>query len=509
MKEIFLLFLIVHFAVGSEAQAPAFQKQIPKADAYVQQLMKDWRVAGAAIAIVYKDKVIFSKGYGLRDVEKKLPVTIKTTFGIASNTKLFTSVSAAILHEEKKLDLDKPVRTYMPELKFATAELDEKLTLRDLLSHRSGVPRWDGVWAGSGYTLQEIMDRLQYLKPTLGFREGYLYNNNMYAAAGAVEAKVSGSTWEQVVTSKILTPLNMKHSYFTFEDAENGGELAKDYYIGRLDSLLKPFTQDVHCSCWAPAAAIVSNVDDLSHWVTALLNGGKYNGVQVIPARAIALTLKPNSIATTEMPFDEVFYGLYGLGRIIGDYKGHVTVSHGGVISGYRSTISLMPKDSLGIVVLTNTVQGSPMANAAVYGIYDRLLQMNETPWTQKQRVEVKKGLDRSLKSLDSLHALQVKNTSPSHGLADYAGVYENKAYGKIDISVVKDHLQFKFRIWDEPLEHFHYDQFWSKRDPEYPLLYSQYILKFSFLTNEAGVVDKIKTSIGNDPLVEFVRIKK
>lgn len=508
MKKLVFLFLLT--SAQLQAQPPKFQKQIPKVDSYIQQLMTEWKVTGASVAIVYKDKVIFSKGYGMRDLDKKLPVTTKTHFGIASNTKLFTALSTTILQTERKLDIDKPVRSYMPELKFATAELDEKLTLRDMLSHRSGVPRWDGVWSGSGYSLQEILDRLQYMRPTLGFREGYLYNNNMYAAAGAVSAKVNGTTWEELVTTKILNPLNMKQTYFSFEDAEKSGEFSKDYYISRVDSAMHQVTEDTHCDCWAPAAAIVSNVEDLSHWVIALLNGGKYNGTQAIPARAIALTLKPNTIASTEMPFDEVFYGLYGLGRSISDYKGHVTVSHGGVISGYRSTISIMPKDSLGVIVLTNTVQGTPMAGAVVNGTYDRLLQLGDTPWTKKYRVESRKAFDKGLKALDSLKGLQVKNTSPSHKLSEFAGDFENKAYGKVSLTLDQDHLQFKFRIWNLPLEHFHYDQFWTKQDPEYLSgLYSLSIYKLSFITNEAGVVDKIRLSIGNDPQVEFVRMKK
>ncbi|HRI80346.1 MAG TPA: serine hydrolase [Cyclobacteriaceae bacterium] len=509
MKKVILLWFGAVMTLTSWSQAPTFQKQLPKVDAYVQQLMKEWKIAGAAVAIVYKDKVIFSKGYGLRDVDKKLPVTTTTTFGIASNTKLFTAVVAAMLHDEKKLDIDKPVRTYMPELKFATAELDEKLTLRDMLSHRSGVPRWDGVWAGSGYSLEEILDRLQYLKPIQGFREGYLYNNNMYATAGAVTAKVNGGTWEQTVTSKIFKPLNMNHSYFSFEDAEKAGEFSKDYYNGRVDSVMKPVTLDVHCTCWAPAAAIVSNVEDLSHWVMALLNGGKYNGTQAISSKALALTLKPNSIASTDMPYDEVFYGLYGLGRTIGDYKGHVTVAHGGVISGYRSNISIMPKDSIGIIILTNTAQGTPMGSAAVNGIYDRLLQLGETPWTKKIKAETVKSINKTMRGLDSLRALQVKGTTPSHRLAEFTGTYEYKAYGKIEISESSGQLQFKFRIWDLPLEHFHYDQFWTKQDPDFPVLYALSVYKLNFLTNEAGVVDKVKVSIGNDPQVEFVRVKK
>jgi len=508
MKISVTLFLLLAF-LTTQGQAPTFKKELPKVDQYIQQLMTEWEIAGSAVSIVYKDKVIFSKGYGYRDVASKLPVTTKTTFGIASNTKLFTSMAAAMLHEEKKLDLDKPVRTYMPELHFATGELDEKLTLRDMLSHRSGVPRWDGVWSGSGYTLQEILDRLQYMKPTMGFREGYLYNNNMYAAAGAVTARVNGTTWEQLIQTKLFDPLEMKQSTFGFEDAAIKSEFSKDYLIGRLDKKLKEFGPDTDCNCWAPAAAIVSNVEELSNWMMAQVNGGKFKGKQVIQPKAIAETIKPNNIASREMVYDEVFYGLYGMGRSSTDYKGHVMVSHGGVISGYRSTIAMLPKDSIGIIVLTNTAQGSPMANAVVYGIIDRLLHLSESPWTNKIKAEISKQETKTWRGIDSLKALKVKDTKPSHVLDDYAGTYEHKAYGNMIISMEGDHLHMKHRMWDEALEHFHYDQFWSTEHPDFTLNYGLRVYKLHFMTNQAGKIDKIKTSVGGDPEVEFVRVKE
>ena len=502
------LLLLLAF-VTTQGQAPTFKKELLKVDQYIQQLMTEWEIAGSAVSIVYKDKVIFSKGYGYRDVASKLPVTTKTMFGIASNTKLFTSMAAAMLHEEKKLDLDKPVRTYMPELHFATGELDEKLTLRDMLSHRSGVPRWDGVWEGSGHTLQEILDRLQYMKPTMGFREGYLYNNNMYAAAGAVTAKVNGTTWEQLIQTKLFDPLVMKQSTFSFEDATKKGEFSKDYLVGRIDKKLKEYEPDTDCGCWAPAAAIVSNVDELSNWMMVQINGGKFKGKQVIPSKAIIETIKPNNITSKELVYDEVFYGLYGMGRSSTDYKGHVMVSHGGVISGYRSTIAMLPKDSIAIIVLTNTVQGSPMANAAVYGIIDRLLQLGESPWTPKIKKEIAKRDTKSWREIDSLKALKVKDTKPSHALADYAGTYEHKAYGKMIITTDGDHLRMKHRMWDEALEHFHYDQFWSTEHPDFTINYALRVYKLQFTTNEAGKVDKIKTRVLTDPEVEFVRVKE
>ena len=502
------LFLLIAFAT-THGQAPTFKKELPKVDQYIQQLMTEWEIAGSAVSIVYKDKVIFSKGYGYRDVANKLAVTTKTTFGIASNSKLFTSMAAAMLHEEKKLDLDKPVRTYMPELHFATGELDEKLTLRDMLSHRSGVPRWDGVWLGSGYTLQEILDRLQYMKPSMGFREGYLYNNNMYAAAGAVTAKVNSTTWEQLIQTKLFDPLEMKQSTFSFEEATKKGEFSKDYLVGRVDKKMKEYEPDTDCSCWAPAAAIVSNVEELSNWMMAQINGGKFKGKQVIPSKAIIETIKPNNITSKEMVYDEVFYGLYGMGRSSTDYKGHVMVSHGGVISGYRSTIAMLPKDSIAIIVLTNTAQGSPMANAAVYGIMDRLLQLGESAWTTKIKKEITKQETKNVRELDSLRALKVKDTKPSHALTDYVGTYDHKAYGKMIITIEGEHLRMKHRMWDEALEHFHYDQFWSTEHPDMMINYGLRIYKLHFTTNEAGKVDKIKTRVGGDPEVEFVRMKE
>ncbi len=508
IKSLFTLMLSLCILVAN-GQKPTFKKQLPTIDPYIQKLMTDWEVAGSAVSIVYKDKVIFSKGYGYRDVANKVPVTTKTMFGIASNTKLFTSMAAAMLHVEKKLDLDKPVRTYMPELHFATGELDEKLTLRDMLSHRSGVPRWDGVWSGSNYSLQEILDRLQYMKPTLGFREGYLYNNNMYAAAGAVTAKVNGSTWEQLIQKKIFDPLEMTETTFSFEAATAKGQFSKDYLTGRLDKKLKEYEPDSHCDCWAPAAAIVSNVEELSNWVSAQINGGKFKGKQVIPAKAITETMTPNNIASKEMVYDEVFYGLYGMGRSTTDYKGRIVVSHGGVISGYRSTISILPKDSIGIIVLTNTAMGSPMANAAVYGIIDRMLGLDLSPWTEKIKAELTKQEKKAWKEMDSVKALKVKDTKPSHALGDYVGTFEHKAYGKLVISMEGDHLRMKHRIWDEPLEHFHYDQFWSKEPEDLTLNYSLRVYKLHFTTNEAGKIDKIRTKVGGDPEVEFVRVKE
>ena len=482
---------------------------LKKIDAYMQQLMDEWKIAGCAIGIVYKDSLIFSKGYGYRNIQDKLPVTPKTLFIIGSNTKFFTAVAASILHLEKKLDLNKPVRTYMPQLQFATSEIDEKVTLRDMLSHRSGVPRWDGLWFGASYSNDEFLEKLKYLKPTRNYRETFLYNSNYYSTAGIVCGEVYGSNWKNLIKNKIFSPLEMNKSCFDINKADKDSEWGNDYIIDAQSNTWKQlYNGSTTCSCVEPAGLIVSNVEELSHWVIALLNKGVYKNTQAIPSAAIEEVLHVNNIGFGRYKYKEVIDAGYGLGINISSYKGHYFLFHGGTAGGYRTEISFFPADSIGIIVLTNTVQGAGMSAASVLGIADRLLKLDESPWSQRLMAEQKQFSLARKKELDSLRSLKVKNTTPSHPLEDYAGVYENKIYGTITITINGNTLNFHFRNVDESLEHFHYDQFWTKELPNYsvyPQLYPVYRLKF--LTSNKGEIFKFQTSIIGDPETEFIKV--
>ncbi len=192
MKKAILLIAFLFIAAFGYTQANPFQKKFPLLDRYIDSFMKDWNIPGLALGIVYKDQLIYAKGYGYRDLNNKLPVDAKTLFPIASNTKLFTATAACMLAEEGKLNLDKPVRNFMPLLNFSNDELNAKVTLRDMLSHRTGLPRYDGIWVASPFTRKETIDKVAHMKSVLGFREGYIYNNMMFAAAGAVMETVTG-----------------------------------------------------------------------------------------------------------------------------------------------------------------------------------------------------------------------------------------------------------------------------------------------------------------------------
>jgi CubicO group peptidase (beta-lactamase class C family) len=506
-------FLLFHCLVSVQLFAQRQQVIINSAeiDSYISQLMKEWGIAGCAVGIVYKDSLVFAKGYGFRNIENKIPVTPKTFFMIASNTKLFTSTAACILQVQKKLDLDKPVRTYMPELKLPTAELDEKLTLRDILSHRSGIPRWDAVWAGAGYTNQELLDRVPYLKPTKGYRETFIYNNIMYSVAGMVCGKIYGSSWQDLIQKEIFSPLEMNTSCFNQDDAAKTGEFGNDYMI--IDSngrLLQSNNAAYFPKCLSPASYVISNVEELSHWVIAQLNDGRYKGRQAIPSAAIKETLYSNNIDPDKFGYSEVFDGGYGLGRYIASYKGHNFLYHGGAMSSYCSEISFLPSDSIGIIVLTNTTPGWYFDNAMVLGIFDIVLQMEKTPWSKRFATELKNTTAGRKRDLELMKSLRVKNTIPSHPLTDYTGTYENALYGDIRITIENNQLFFHFRYTDQPLEHFHYDQFWTKEQELYFVNPARFpIFKLKFLTNDNGKIDKFRTNIINDPETEFIKTSK
>ncbi len=230
MKKAFLIFISLFIAASGYTQTNPFQKKFPLLDRYIDSFMKDWNIAGLALGIVYKEQLIYAKGYGYRDLKNSLPIDAKTLFPIASNTKLFTATAACMLAEEGKLNLDKPVRNFMPLLNFSNDELNAKVTLRDMLSHRTGLPRYDGIWVASAFTRKETIDKIVHMKPQLGFREGYIYNNMMFATAGAVMETLTGMSWEELTRKKIFQPLQMNASCFTNEEMLKYGNFAYAYY---------------------------------------------------------------------------------------------------------------------------------------------------------------------------------------------------------------------------------------------------------------------------------------
>jgi len=273
-------------AQAASAAAPPAKPSLDGLDEFITQTMKDWKVPGLAIAVVQGDKVTLLKGYGYRDLEKQLPVTPNTLFAIGSITKSFTVTTLGMEMDEGKVDWDKPVRDYLPTFKLYEQTLTEQMTIRDLITHRSGLPRHDLVWYSSDFPREEILRRLQFLEPSKPLRSTFQYNNIMFMAAGYIAGQLNGSGWEDAVTQRIFKPLQMTGTNFSELETQNSADFGQPYRKGSdLKSELKRIPFDAQCPnrcAMGPAGEINSNVADMSKYLLFHMNHGKVAGKQLL-----------------------------------------------------------------------------------------------------------------------------------------------------------------------------------------------------------------------------------
>lgn len=465
-------FVLMMFGLAARAQEPDVANRLQGFDSYMEQVLKDWNAPGIGVGIVVKDKLVFAKGYGYRDYEQKLPFTPTTLSQIASNSKLFTAVAAGMLVEEGKLSWDKPVREAVPTIQFYNDQLNSNVTLRDMLSHRTGVTRHDLIWFKSPFTRKELFEKLKYLEPQEPMRTAFLYNNLMFSAVGEIIELKSGMRWEQFVRERILAPLDMGSTTYTISDMQKHPDHGVPYREKRdsFELYKIPYYEDTEGV--APAGAIISNIDELSHWLIALMNEGKYNGKQVLPPNVLKATMQPAvglpNTTGEALGYWELLNPDYGMGRSIASYRGHLLTNHGGDLPGFHSQISFMPNDKIGVIVFVIGDHAAPLYNAVSYNVYERLLGMDQTPWSQRllqiRLANKKAGTQARAKAGED----RVPNTKPSHPLASYAGEFENPAYGILKIGLKGDQLEFGFHEFQFPLSHFHFDRFDTPDDEQY-----------------------------------------
>ncbi len=491
-----LIFGLLALAPGQAAgaQDAVLARKLKGLDAYMTKVVKDWNVPGIGVAIVSGDKLVLVKGYGYRDYGKKLPFTESTLFQIASNTKLFTAVAAGMLVDEGKLTWDKPVRESVPAIRFYNDELNNTVTLRDMLAHRTGITRHDSIWYKSDFTRKELFEKTRYLEPSAPIRQTFLYNNLMYAAVGYVIELQSGKTWENFVRERIFAPLDMTSTVFTVGEMQKQADRAVPFNEKRDSFELYEIPVYADQGGVAPCGAIISNIRDMSHWLTALMNEGKYQGKQVLPADVLAATLEPaialpNTMAET-MGYWELLNSAYGMARETASYRGHLLTSHGGDLPGLHSQISFLPKERLGVIVFVIGDHCSRLYDLVSWNLYERLLGLDETPWSARMLEMRLKAKKAGTEARARAGADKVPNTMPSHKLSDYAAEYEHPAYGVLNVAFEGSGLQADFHKIKMPLTHVHYDRFDSPDDEEYG--------KFSinFRTNPQGDIDKAVMSL-------------
>ena len=495
-----IVLLVLTFQPPLAAQDPGIAKKLGNFDAFMAKVLKDWNAPGVGVGIVKGDKLVFAKGYGFRDFGQKLPFTPTTLQQIASNTKLFTAVAAGMLVEEGKLAWNKPVRESVPSIKFYNSELDNTVTLRDMLAHRTGITRHDTIWYQSDDTRKQLFDKVKYLEPQEPLRQTFLYNNLMYAAVGYIIELQSGKPWEEFVRERILKPLEMTSTVYSIADMTKQPDFGVPFTEKRdtFELYKIPYYEDI--GGVAPCGAIISNVQDLSHWLIALMNDGNYNGKQVLPPAVLKATLEPavalpNTLAETR-GYWETLNSAYGMGRETVSYRGQLLTMHGGDLPGFHSQISFLPKEKLGVVVFVIGDHCASLYNTVSFNLYERLLGLDQTPWSERfldARLKDKKaGTEARAKAGGD----RVPNTKPSHALADYAGDFVHPAYGILKVEMKDGGLHMDFHKIRLPLSHFHYDRFETPDDETYGRT------AINFQTNPQGDVDKAVVSLDEAEVV-------
>lgn len=437
-------------------------------DAYVTRVMADWKVPGAAIAIVKDGKVVFSKAYGYRDVKNKLPVTDQTMFPIASITKSFTVATLGTLATEGKLDWDKPVRDYLPDFRMYDDVMTARITPRDLVTHRTGLPRHDGTWYRSDLTREQMYDRLRYLEPNRDLRREFQYNNLMFMTAGYLAGKLNGTTWEDAVKARIFGPLGMKSSNFDFGATfKTASDVAHAY---RKDD--KEVANEIPIypgdPALGPAGAIVSNLSDMTQYLLMYLNNGQHDGRQIISVGDIRQMTTPQMVIHSSDLDPEIGYDNYGMGLFVSTYRGHKYVQHGGNLDGFSLLISFLPDDHIGSVILLN-MDGSSLREVLAYNIADRLLGLNQVDFNKRELDRYAAFKKSNDEARDKNYTPRVANTHFAHAVDDYVGEYSHPAYGIVAIERAandKD-LKISFHSMSSTAEHWHYEVW---RVPHNPL---------------------------------------
>ena len=465
----------------------------------IEAIRSSWKVPGCAVAVIQDNQVILAEGFGVRDIKTQLPVTPETLFPIASCTKAFTTFAMGLLVDEKKLDWDKPVRNYLPQFKLYNDYVTENMTPRDLVTHRSGLPRYDLMWYMTGYHREEIVKRLQYLEPTKGFREVYQYNNLMYLVAGYMTGLIAGTDWETFIKTRIFEPLKMKRSNFSVEISKTDKNHATGYEIKkkqiRATSLL-----NVDPIC--PAGGINSTLNDLISWVKLHLNSGKLGQRTLLSTKQLGEMYTPSMITTDPQGFDEILNCGYALGWSIRSYRGTKLIAHSGSLDGFTSLVSLHPQSNTGIIVLNN-LDNSVLPPIVTSCILDILLKLEPIDWSGRYEAKVKQQTVESKAFKQKMFANQVKGTKPSHPLKDYAGTYAHAAFGEVKIQYQKGKLSFQYHHMAFILKHHHYDTFHLKN-----ITFGTELLS-SFQNQLDGTVSKFCLQFS--PLekeIQFLRVK-
>lgn len=430
----------------------------------VRDALKSWHVPGTAVAIVHHDRIIYLKGHGVRRIGESGPVTPDTVFPLASCTKPFTTLAMAMLVDEGKLHWDDPVRKHVPFFRLSDALANESVTLRDLVTHRTGMAAHDLLWYRAPWALEERIRKIGMLPGKHSFRSQFEYHSILFGSAGYAAGRAVGTTWQDLIEKRIFQALGMKSVACTtavaqrFQHAsphrkkQGKVEVAQEYSLDEPD----------------PAGSIHASARDLTRFLRFQLGDGSWEGRRLVSAEQLAemhaaqIVIHGDDFTRAMNP--HTAFLCYGLGWIVQDYRGQVLWMHGGAIDGFRAHFTLVPHAKLGIVLLNN-LDRTQMNLALSNTLVDMLLNLPYKDWNAYYGQIMEADDRRQAEAIKTIWEQRNKNSKPTLPLTDYTGTYEDKVYGRIAVSFEGNGLVWQWSGFRCPLKHFENDVFMIESD--------------------------------------------
>lgn len=436
-------------------------------DMHLQKTLGLWGAPGLAAVVLKDNEVVFTKGFGHRDIENKLEVTKDTIHPIASCTKSFTSTAIAMLVDEGKLEWNSPIQEFIPQFKLKDSVATSRITIVDMLSHRTGLPGHDIVWIDDEFTYDQTLNRLPHLDLSADIRIKFQYCNLMYLAASVIIEELSGLSYNDFITKRIFKPLGIKNSNFSVTDMQNTPNFAKPY---KIDYQKEEF-DIIECEFVVNDAAIGAgcinaSVDDMGKWLAFHLNNGKVGNKQLVTPQNLSMTHNPVNIASAQgylsmfIPDQKWFrmqtmaLGWEGL-----MYRGYRLVTHSGGIDGSSSRMAFLPDEGIGVMAIVNQSY-SFLHAAAMYRLVDDILGLDPVDWNSVFKPLEDNQTKAIKESGEQSQELRKSDTQPTQDIQEYVGKYHHPGYGQFHFYLKDGELKAKYGTINYPLTHYHYDTF-------------------------------------------------
>lgn len=468
----------------------------------IEKEIHRWKLPAIELVVVKEGEVLAATAFGKRNLALDLPATSKTLFQHGSTGKAFTSFLVGTLVDDGILEWDQPVRDYIDGFRLFDPVMTERITMRDLLSHRTGLPRHEWAWLPNpSLSATELLQRLRYLEPSRDLRQTFQYNNLAYATAGYLVGMVTDSSWEEQMRERVLKPLGMTHTVMSVDEALATDDHAIPYLPQDGEPVETPYRPLEQI---APAGQMISCAADVARWLLCQTCDGKIEGRQIISAATLRETHSiqtPTGALLDDPELPHIHFHGYGLGWVPGTYRGVEWVWHSGGIDGFRTEVAVIPDRNVGILVATNGSHLSQLPFALLHHGLDRLLGMDPEPWidqfferTERMRADQRAADDRRASKA-------VPNTQPSHPISDFAGNYEHPGYGKVAVTVAGRDLEFRLGDLDLESKHRHFDTW----DLKYAPLQASWTI--TFVTDADGLISEAVIPL--EPELDPIRFRR